>query len=41
MRLCLSKKRRAHALASGLWFQYQLSVRYMPCAVFRPRACTS
>ena len=36
MRFILSKKRRLQARASGLWFQYQLSVRYMPSVVFRP-----
>ncbi len=36
MRLNFSKNRRAQARDSALWFQYQLSVRYMPCVVFSP-----
>src|SRR5919206_4416004 len=36
MRFILSKNLRAHARVSWDWFQYQLSVRYMPCVVFRP-----
>src|SRR5450755_3127322 len=41
MRLYFSKKRLAQARDSGDWFQYQLSVRYMPCVAFRPSECTS
>src|SRR3954466_12143257 len=41
MRLIFSKNLRLQARASGLWFQYQLSVRYMPCDAFRPSECTS
>src|SRR3978361_1554170 len=41
MRFSLSKKRRLHVRVSGLWFQYQLSVRYMPCVALRPSECTS
>src|SRR5207245_2460245 len=36
MRLNFSKNLRLHVRVSALWFQYQLSVRYMPCVVFRP-----
>src|SRR4029450_3757914 len=36
MRLNFSKNLRLQARVSGLWFQYQLSVRYMPCVVLRP-----
>jgi hypothetical protein len=36
MRFIFSKKRRLQARASASRFQYQLSVRYMPCVVFRP-----
>src|SRR6187455_3464331 len=36
MRFILSKNLRAQARVSGLWFQYQLSVRYMPWVVARP-----
>src|ERR1700712_3983183 len=41
MRLNLSKKRLLQARVSADWFQYQLSVRYMPCVAFRPSECTS
>ena len=41
MRFIFSKKRRLQARASGLSFQYQLSVTYMPSAAFRPTECTS
>src|ERR1700712_3693743 len=41
MRLNLSKKRLAQVRDSGDWFQYQLSVKYMPCVAFRPSECTS
>src|ERR1700712_4742510 len=41
MRLNLSKKVFDQARDSGDWFQYQLSVRYMPCVAFRPSECTS
>src|SRR5436305_23064 len=36
MRLNFSKNLRLQARVSADWFQYQLSVRYMPCVVFRP-----
>src|SRR6476646_6530786 len=36
MRFILSKNLRAQVRVSGDWFQYQLSVRYMPWVVFRP-----
>src|ERR1700712_2265886 len=41
MRLNLSKKRLAQVRDSGDWFQYQLSVKYMPCVAFRPSEWTS
>src|SRR5450755_3360956 len=41
MRLYFSKKRLDQARDSGDWFQYQLSVRYMPCVAFSPSECTS
>src|SRR5450432_4357416 len=41
MRLNFSKNFFDQARASGDWFQYQLSVRYMPCVAFRPSECTS
>src|ERR1700709_1020785 len=41
MRLNFSKKRLDQARDSGDWFQYQLSVRYMPWVAFRPSECTS
>src|SRR5436305_13386035 len=41
MRLNLSKNFFDQARDSGDWFQYQLSVRYMPCVAFRPSECTS
>src|SRR4051812_3297647 len=41
MRFIFSKNLRAHVRVSGDWFQYQLSVRYMPCVVFRPRVWMS
>src|SRR3954465_7816238 len=36
MRFILSKNLRDQARVSGVWFQYQLSVRYKPCVTFRP-----
>src|SRR5438445_8387071 len=41
MRLNLSKNFFDQARDSADWFQYQLSVRYMPCVAFRPSECTS
>src|SRR3954453_10427512 len=41
MRLNLSKKRLLQARDSADWFQYQLSVRYMPWVALRPSECTS
>src|SRR5664279_1935834 len=41
MRLYFSKKRLSQARDSGDWFQYQLSLRYMPCVAFRPSEWTS
>ncbi len=37
MRLCSAKKRRAQVRDSGLWSQYQLAVRRMPCAALQAR----
>ena len=36
MRFILSKNLRLQARVSAFWFQYQLSVRYMPWVAFRP-----
>src|SRR4051812_8398690 len=41
MRLNLSKNFFDQARVSADWFQYQLSVRYMPWVAFRPSECTS
>src|SRR6195952_768781 len=41
MRLNFSKNFFDQARDSGDWFQYQLSVRYMPWVAFRPSECTS
>src|SRR6187402_1508680 len=41
MRLNLSKNLRLQARDSASRFQYQLSVRYIPCVAFRPSECTS
>src|SRR5215217_5157784 len=41
MRLIFSKNLRLQARDSASRFQYQLSVRYMPCVAFRPSECTS
>ena len=41
MRLNFSKNLRLQARVSASRFQYQLSVRYMPCVAFRPSEWTS
>src|SRR3954470_19312652 len=41
MRLNLSKNFFDQARVSADWFQYQLSVRYMPWVALRPSECTS
>src|SRR5204862_3240617 len=41
MRLNLSKNLRLQARDSASRFQYQLSVRYIPCVAFRPSEWTS